>query len=237
MDHTCMWPWREAVRWRKKPGEERQDVMKSIKSMKDVTEATESQAPAEIGATRLRLSRRAIIGFIVTTLLSASLLLLLFVRLIGASQTVGDTGGASPVVGHAAPDFTITLWNGQTGQKLHLADLKGKPVVLNFWASWCDPCTAEAPVLEAASKQYAAQGVVFVGIAYEDVKANAVQFLQQQGISYPVGPDTSGAISISYGVPSVPETIFINRSGIVVDKFGGALSPNMLDQRVAKILA
>jgi hypothetical protein len=60
--------------------------------------------------------------------------------------------------------------------------------------------------------------------------------LQQYGITYPVGPDTSGAISISYGVPTVPETVFINPSGVVVDKFGGALSPNMLDQRIAEIL-
>ena len=202
--------------------------------MKDVMEAADQQPP-EMTRAAPRLSRRAIVGFVVTTILSASLLLLLFARLLSASQAVGDSG-TSPIVGHTAPDFTITLLNGQSGQKLHLADLKGKPVVVNFWASWCDPCTEEAPVLEAAAHKYAAQGVVFVGVAYEDVQANSVQFLQQYGITYPVGPDTSGAISISYGVPTVPETVFINPSGVVVDKFGGALSPNMLDQRIAEIL-
>jgi cytochrome c biogenesis protein CcmG, thiol:disulfide interchange protein DsbE len=203
--------------------------------MKDVTGSSEIQAAETIGS-RPRLSRRAIVGFVVTTALSASLLLLLFARLISASQSVGDSG-ASPIVGHAAPDFTITLLNAQTGQKLHLADLKGRPVVLNFWASWCVPCQDEAPILEAGAKQYAGQGVVFVGVAYEDVASDSVQFLQQHNITYLVGPDKSGAIAISYGVPSVPETVFINRQGIVVDKFGGALSQNMLDQRVAKILA
>jgi cytochrome c biogenesis protein CcmG, thiol:disulfide interchange protein DsbE len=203
--------------------------------MKDITGTQGIQSPGEKDA-HPRLSRRAIVGFVVTTVLSASLLLLLFARLISASQSVGDSG-ASPIVGHAAPDFTITLLNAQTGQKLHLADLKGRPVVLNFWASWCIPCTDEAPILEAGSQKYAAQGVVFVGIAYEDVASDSAQFLQQHNITYLVGPDKSGAIAISYGVPSVPETVFINRQGIVVDKFGGALSQNMLDQRVAKILA
>lgn len=210
--------------------------------MKDVTEATDTgtQLPAKMRGTPPRLSRRAIVGFIVTTVLSASLLLLLFARLLSASQAVGDNGTA-PVVGHAAPDFTITVLNGPTaGQKIQLADLKGKPVVLNFWASWCVPCSDEAPVLEAASQKYAAQGVVFVGITYEDTQANSLQFVHQHGVTYPTGPDTSGsgtgAIAISYGVLAPPETFFIDRTGTVVDMFGGALSPNMLDQRVAKIL-
>jgi cytochrome c biogenesis protein CcmG, thiol:disulfide interchange protein DsbE len=203
--------------------------------MKNVTEVPEARMPAEMATTPPRLSRKAIIGFVVTTALSASLLLLLLLRLISASQAVAN-GGISPVVGHAAPDFTITLLNGKQGQTLHLADLKGKPVVLNFWASWCTPCKDEAPILQAASQQYAAQGVVFIGIAYEDVPANSMRFLQQYDITYAIGPDTSGAISISYGVPTVPETVFINRQGIVTEIFGGALSKNLLDQRVAKIV-
>ena len=210
-----------------------------MRSMKDTFEATESPSPATMEAHRPRLSRRAIVGFVVTTILSASLLLLLFVRLMNANQAASNAGTA-PVVGHTAPNFSISLLNGKSGQALSLADLKGKPVVLNFWASWCDPCIDEAPVLEAASQRYASQGVVFVGITYEDAQPDSMRFLQQYGITYPTGTDgnakDSGAIAISYGVLSPPETFFIDRSGIVVSQFGGALSPNMLDQRIAKIL-
>ncbi len=212
-----------------------------MQSMKDTGEVrvSRSLSPAKMEAQRPRLSRRAIVGFVVTTILSASLLLLLFVRLLNAGQAVGNAG-TSPVVGHAAPDFSVSLLNGKAGQALRLADLKGKPVVVNFWASWCDPCVDEAPVLEAASQQYAAQGVVFVGISYEDEPTDSTRFLQQYGVTYPVGTDgsakTPGAIAIAYGVLAPPETYFINRSGVVVDEFSGPLSANLLDQRVARIL-
>lgn len=208
--------------------------------MKNVQEQEVREAPPAPSAGpsggRPRLSRRAIVGFVVTTVLSASLLLLLFVRLLNASQSIG-TSGVSPIVGHAAPGFTITLLNARTGQRLSLADLKGKPVVVNFWASWCTPCADEAPILEAGARQYAAQGVVFVGIAYEDEPSDSLQFLQQHGVTYATGRDGSGAIAISYGVPAPPETVFIDRQGVVVEVFSGPLSKTLLDQRVAKILA
>lgn len=198
--------------------------------MKDVTEQPRPQ-----------LSRRAIVGFVVTSLVSASLLLLLFLRLLTANQAIGNSGFQS-IVGHAAPDFTAPLLNGDAGQNVHLASLKGKPVVLNFWGSWCIPCGDEAPVLEAASKQYAAQGVVFLGIAEQDSPGNSLRFIQQYGITYLMARDgkddnTLGTVSIAYGVPSPPMTIFINAQGVVVDEFTGTLSKNLLDTRVAKILA
>src|SRR5579885_3012669 len=113
------------------------------------------------------LSRRTILWFVLTTLASAALLILLFARLVSASQNVAVLS-ASPLIGHPAPDFTISVWNGAAGQQIHLAALKGKPVVVNFWASTCVPCQTESPVLVEAAKQYASQGVVFVGVDSED---------------------------------------------------------------------
>jgi cytochrome c biogenesis protein CcmG/thiol:disulfide interchange protein DsbE len=181
------------------------------------------------------LSRRTIIGFVATTTASAALLVLLFARLVSASQNAASVQ-SFPLIGHTAPDFTISVWNGAAGEKLHLAALKGKPVVVNFWASTCIPCQDESQVLTAAAKRYVPQGVVFVGVDSEDATAEGVAFLKQYGITYPTGPDTTGSIAVAYGVTGVPETVFIDRNGIVTDKFGGALTAKLLDERVARIL-
>src|SRR5262245_5758522 len=109
--------------------------------------------------TTVQLSRRTIIGFVLTTTASAALLILLFARLVAASQNAA-TVQSFPLIGHTAPDFTISVWNGAAGDKVHLAALQGRPVVVNFWASTCIPCQDESQVLSAAAKRYDPQGVV-----------------------------------------------------------------------------
>lgn len=185
--------------------------------------------------TTMHLSRRTIIGFVLTTVASASLLVLLFARLVSASQNAAVVSDF-PLIGHTAPDFTITVWNGTEGQKVHLSSLQGKPVVVNFWASTCIPCQDESKVLTDGAKKYIPQGVVFVGVDSEDAAPEGTAFLKQYGITYPTGPDTTGSIAVAYGVTGVPETVFIDRNGVVTDKFGGALTPNFLAERVARIL-
>jgi cytochrome c biogenesis protein CcmG, thiol:disulfide interchange protein DsbE len=183
----------------------------------------------------MHLSRRTIIGFVLTTAASAGLLILLFARLVSASQNAAAVSDF-PLIGHTAPDFTITVWNGTTGQKVHLAALKGKPVVVNFWASTCIPCQDESKILTDGAKKYGPQGVMFVGVDSEDAAPEGTAFLKQYGITYPTGADTTGSIAVAYGVTGVPETVFIDRNGVVTDKFGGALTAHLLDERVAPIL-
>jgi cytochrome c biogenesis protein CcmG, thiol:disulfide interchange protein DsbE len=180
-------------------------------------------------------TRRSILGFVATTLATAALLLLLLVRLAAAGSATNAASG-SPIVGHPAPAFTISLWNGQPGQKLALASLKGKAVVLTFWASWCDSCTEESSLLEKTAQQYAPQGVVFVGIAYGDDQSAGVAWLQQQGVTYPSGPDADGSIAIAYGLTGVPETVFIGRDDIVNSKFGGLLDDGTLNRSIEVLL-
>jgi thiol-disulfide isomerase/thioredoxin len=88
--------------------------------------------------------------------------------------------------------------------------LRGTPVVINFWASWCDPCNQEAPDLEATWKQYQAKGVRVVGVDYEDQPADAQVFMSRYGISYPSVVDRGGELATAFGVRGVPETFFID---------------------------
>jgi cytochrome c biogenesis protein CcmG, thiol:disulfide interchange protein DsbE len=120
----------------------------------------------------------------------------------------------APAIGGPAPVFSLRRVDA-TG-KLGLAALRGKPVVLNFWASWCVPCKGEATMLEQAWQQYRKQGVVFVGVDYHDVTSDARTFLEHHGVTYPTVQDGSGSIADRYGVTGVPETYFIDRRGRLV---------------------
>ena len=120
----------------------------------------------------------------------------------------------APKIGGPAPNFTLRRIDA--GGKLDLASLRGKPVVINFWASWCVPCKGEAAMLEQAWNQYKAQGVVFVGVDYHDVTGDARTFMSHHGITYPIVQDGSGSIGDRYGLTGVPETYFVDRQGRLV---------------------
>jgi cytochrome c biogenesis protein CcmG/thiol:disulfide interchange protein DsbE len=140
-----------------------------------------------------------------------------------------------------APDWSLTLFDehrgGWEGATISAAELKGKPVVLNFWASWCKPCEEEAAALEAAWLKYRDQGVMFVGVDYLDQEPAAKRYLEKFAVSYPNGPDLASKISKRYTIRGVPETFFINPDGELVGcRKIGPLTPGELDQRIAEIL-
>ena len=119
-----------------------------------------------------------------------------------------------PKIGGPAPLFSLKRIDGQG--TLGLASLRGKPVVLNFWASWCVPCKGEAKTLERAWNRYRARGVVFLGVDYHDVTSDARTFLSHHDVTYPTVQDGSGMVADRYGVTAVPETYFIDRRGRLV---------------------
>jgi len=141
----------------------------------------------------------------------------------------------------AAPDWSLTLFpeyrGGVAGDTLTLADLKGKGVVLNFWASWCKPCEEEAAALEAAWRQYKDKGIVFVGVDYLDQDPSAKRYLQKFNVTYPNGPDLASKISKRYAIRGVPETFFIDPQGKLVGcRWVGPISDAELKRRIEKIM-
>lgn len=126
----------------------------------------------------------------------------------------------STLTGKPAPDFTLTLFDGQT---VRLSDFKGKVVFLNFWASWCPPCRAEARLLEQSWQRVKDQGVVFLGVDIQDTEEAARRFVQEFGITYPNGRDPNNRIAIDFGVYGIPETFFIDKEGRITYKHIGGL--------------
>jgi cytochrome c biogenesis protein CcmG, thiol:disulfide interchange protein DsbE len=118
-----------------------------------------------------------------------------------------------PKIGGPAPKFTLSRLDAPG--TLALASLRGKPVVLNFWQSSCVPCKGEAKMLEQAWTKYRKQGVVFIGVDYQDFKSDARAFLAHHDVTYPTVHD-NGAVGDEYGITGVPETYFIDRRGRLV---------------------
>lgn len=120
-----------------------------------------------------------------------------------------------------APPFVFTSFEGET---VSLAELRGKGVVLNFWASWCDPCRAEAELLEATWRREKDNGIVFVGLDYLDQEPAAKAYLAEYEISYANGPDLKSNVARRYGIKGVPETFFIDPQGKIAHMVIGPIA-------------
>jgi cytochrome c biogenesis protein CcmG/thiol:disulfide interchange protein DsbE len=127
--------------------------------------------------------------------------------------------------GQPAPNFELTAFNGEfEGQQFSLDDLRGQPVVLNFWASWCVECDKEMALLEQAWQDYRDQGVWFIGVDYLDIDSEGLAYLDRFNITYPNAPDIGSRTYEDYRCTGVPETFFIDKDGEIQHVQIGPLS-------------
>jgi cytochrome c biogenesis protein CcmG/thiol:disulfide interchange protein DsbE len=129
---------------------------------------------------------------------------------LGAAMRRSSTG---PVPGEPAPDFALQTFDGEA---ISLDEFRGQVVVLNFWASWCLPCAAEAADLEAIWEAYRDRGVVLIGIGHMDTRPEALAYLAQHAVTYPNAPDRGGLVAQRYRLGGVPETFVIDHEGRLV---------------------
>jgi cytochrome c biogenesis protein CcmG/thiol:disulfide interchange protein DsbE len=132
-----------------------------------------------------------------------------------------------------APEATRRLPVLGAGQQRALASLKGKVVVLNFWASWCEPCQIEAPLLEHAQAKLERHDATVLGVTYQDASPDSEGFVRRYHLTYPVVRDTTGDFARSYGTRQVPESFIINRRGRIVEIARGEIEQSFVNQAIA----
>ena len=188
-------------------------------------------AAADPGQPPAALTPRASLAFWLTVGGVVLLLALLGYAMIRASDREATSFAVQsalrniPITARPAPDFTLPLFDGTT---LRLADLRGRPVLVDFWASWCVPCREEAATLEQVWQSYRATDLLFIGVSVQDREVAALDFLEEFVITYPNGRDADGRISIDYGLMGVPEKFLINRQGQIVRKLVGPVPAAVL---------
>ena len=171
------------------------------------------------------MNRKVLITGIVLT---AALVVILFVGLGKDPQHID-----SPLIGRTAPAFALKAVGGH--ETIDVSQLRGKPLVINFWATWCGPCYQEHPTLVQNARMLGSN-VQFIGIVFNDTEDKIQSFLNERGSAYPTLLDDEGKTAIAYGVGGVPETFFINPAGKVVAKYEGPLDTDTLQAELQKAM-
>ena len=175
--------------------------------------------------------RRGAVPFVVVAALALVALLVYGVVATGSSTTLDDAvkQGERP----PAPSRALPLLDGGQGS---LAGLRGKPVIVNFWASWCEPCKDEAPMIEAAHKRLRKAGGTVLGVTVSDASGDSRAFMREHGLSFPSLRDVDGELGEDFGTTGVPETFAVDRAGRVVAVSRGQVDEDFLDAAVTEVL-
>jgi peroxiredoxin len=144
------------------------------------------------------------------------------------------TSGSEARVGKPAPNFQLQNLDGQS---IYLNDLRGRPVLLNFWSTRCPPCVSEMPYLQGIYDEWSGKGLILLAVNIGDDSSTAEEFLQNYNLSLPVLLDTEGALAQMYNIVGIPTTFFIDKDGVIRDKVIGSF-PNKaeIENRLSKIM-
>ena len=163
------------------------------------------------------------IAILILAILISLFAIFLATGLANQASATGRSG--EQLIGRKAPEFFAESINGKP---VSLSNYPESPIILNFWASWCPPCRAEAPGLEKIWRENMDSGLVLLGVNVQDTEEDALKYLKDFGITFPNILDHGGQITIDYGVTGLPVTFFINRDGRVLGRWVGAISESGL---------
>ena len=152
----------------------------------------------------------------------------------GGTTRPGSVTGAGGDVGSPAPDFRLPALDGKGD--VSLADLRGQPVIVNFWASWCHPCRQEFPLLKQALRDHRAQHLAVIGVTYQDIVSDSRSFVKRQGATWPQGIDGGGAVASAFGVRAIPQSFFVRPDGTIAARVFGVTTAAALADPLAKLL-
>ena len=157
----------------------------------------------------------------------------LSVRSSGTHLGTTTVNGFNRLHGKPAPPFSVSSLRDPQAD-ISLSSFPGRPLVLNFWASWCLPCRKEMPAIEAVARE-TGTSVSFIGIDTNDTKSSALSFSAQTGVTYPVGFDPSAKVASSYGIFGLPTTFFVSRDGRLLGRQVGAMTAVQLKALIAQV--
>lgn len=151
----------------------------------------------------------------------------------GGSARATQVGSGPAEVGQPAPDFTLP---GLDRGTVALSDFAGKPVLVNFWASWCHPCRKEFPLFADALTKHERAGLEIVGVSFEDIPSDGRAFVADQDATWSFARDPDGELATTYGVRGIPQTFFVDAEGTIVSRLFGISSKRDLEAEIRKIL-